>query len=407
LPIAVKERSVYIARHTLAAPRSGAPESVTGRKDVPMSSNPGQALLTPFTLGDLDLANRVALAPMTRARAGSARVPNALMAEYYAQRAGAGLVITEATSVSEQGIGWIDNPGIYTDEQGAAWTQVVEAVHAAGGKIVLQLWHCGRASHSDFHGGALPVSASAIKIDGDGIHTPEGKKDYEVPRPLETAEIPAVVADFVAAARRARAAGFDGVEVHGANGYLLDQFLQSKTNQRTDQYGGSVENRFRLLREVVEGVSAVFGAGRVGVRLSPNGVHNGMGSPDFRETFRYAAEQLDELGLGYLHVMDGLAFGFHELGEAITLEETRAYFRGPLIGNCGYTQEAAEEAVASGAADLIAFGRPFITNPDLVERFRHGWTLADFSDMTGWYGGAEAGYTDYPTYAAVAAGEES
>ncbi len=361
-------------------------------------TNQAQALLTPFAMGDLDLTNRVALAPMTRARAGETRLPNALMAEYYVQRAGAGLLITEATSVSEQGIGWVGNPGIYTDAQGEAWQQVTDAVHAAGSKIFLQLWHCGRTSHSDFHGGEPAVSASAIRIEGDGVHTPLGKKDYEVPRALETDEVFGVVADFVAAARRAKAAGFDGVEVHGANGYLLDQFLQSATNKRTDKYGGSVENRFRLMREIVEGVIEVFGAGRVAVRLSPNGVYNGMGSDDFRETFRYAAEQLDDYGLAYLHVMDGLAFGFHEKGEPITLPEFRAYFRGPLMGNCGYDQDTAEAAVASGAADMIAIGRPFIANPDLVERYRNGWPLAADTEMTTWYGGDEAGYTDLPSY---------
>jgi 2,4-dienoyl-CoA reductase-like NADH-dependent reductase (Old Yellow Enzyme family) len=321
-----------------------------------------------------------------------------MIAEYYVQRAGAGLIITEGVTISEQGIGWIGNPGIYTDEQGAAWRQVTDAVHAADSKIFLQLWHCGRASHSSLLGGELPVSASAVKLEGDGVHTPEGKQDHETPRALETDEIPAVVADYVAAAQRAKDAGFDGVEIHGANGYLIDQFLQSKTNQRTDQYGGSVENRFRLLREIVEGVVAVFGAGRVGVRLSPNGVFNDMGSDDFRETFRYAAEQLDEYDLAYLHVMDGLAFGFHEKGDPMTLAEVRAYFRGPLMGNCGYDLEAAEAAVSSGAADMIAFGRPFIANPDLVERFRNGWPLAPDTDMATWYGGGREGYTDLPAY---------
>lgn len=360
-----------------------------------------QSLLQPFDLGGLTVANRVALAPMTRARAGQERLANPLMAEYYAQRAGAGLLITEATTVSAQGNGWVNSPGIYTDAQGEAWTQVVDAVHDQGSPIVLQLWHTGRASHSDFHGGELPVSASAIKNGGEYVHTPKGKKDYEVPRALRTDELPGVVADYVAAARRAKAAGFDAVEIHSANGYLLDQFLQSKTNHRDDAYGGSVENRFRLLREVVEGVSAVF-PGQVGVRLSPNGVFNDMGSPDYRETFQHAARELNQLGLFYLHVMDGLGFGFHELGTPVTLEETRELFTGPLIGNCGYTLEAAEEAVARGAADLIAIGRPFISNPDLVARYRNGWPLTEASDPSTWYSGDDAanGYTDYPTYAA-------
>ena len=366
--------------------------------------NRPEALLAPFQLRDLSLRNRIVLAPMTRARAGAERLANPLMAEYYAQRASAGLLLTEATTVSAQGNGWVHSPGIYTDEQGAAWEQVVEAVHAKGSKIFLQLWHCGRASHSDFHGGELPVSASAIKLNGEGVHTPLGKQEHEVPRPLETRELPGVVADYVAASRRALAAGFDGVEVHAANGYLLDQFLQSRTNQRSDAYGGSVEKRFRLLREVVEGVSLVFGAERVGVRLAPNGVFNDMGSPDFRETFSHAASALDAYGLAYLHVMDGLAFGFHEQGQPMTLEDFRALFHGPLIGNCGYDAESANAAIARGAADMIAIGRPFIANPDYVERISNGWPLAADADPAGWYSGeqAERGYTDFPTHEPLA-----
>lgn len=356
-------------------------------------------LLSPFQLGELALRNRVVLAPLTRARAGVDRIPTDLMAEYYAQRAGAGLLITEATVVSTQGIGWVESPGIYNDAQVEGWKKTVDAVHAAGAPIVLQLWHCGRASHSAFHGGELPVAPSAIKLEGDHVHTPEGKKPYETPRALETEEIAGVVADYVAAAERAKAAGFDGIEVHSANGYLLDQFLQSRTNHRTDRYGGSLENRFRLLSEILAGVGPVF-PGRVGVRLSPNGVFNDMGSPDYRETFLYAAQQLDGVGLAYLHVMDGLGFGFHEQGEPMTLEEFRAVFSGPLMGNCGYTQETAEAAIARGAADLIAFGRPFINNPDLVERFANGWPLDDRYDMSTWYAGGlgAKGYTDYAVY---------
>jgi N-ethylmaleimide reductase len=362
-----------------------------------------QALLSPFEMDGLQLKNRVALAPMTRAQAGAKRLANALMAEYYAQRAGAGLLITEATTVSAQGNGWINSPGIYTDEQGQAWQQVVEAVHAQGSPLFLQLWHCGRASHSAFHDGALPVAPSSIRLEGDGVHTPDGELPYETPRALETDELPGVVADYVAAAERAQAAGFDGVEIHSANGYLLDQFLESKTNHRDDAYGGSIESRFRLLREIVEGVTAVFPANRVAVRLSPNGVFNDMGSSDFRETFLYAASELNKVGLAYLHVMDGLAFGFHELGERMTLEDFREVFHGPLMGNCGYTQETAEAAIERGAADLIAIGRPFISNPDLVERFRHGWPLAPESDPATWYSGTHTaeGYTDYPAYAAT------
>ncbi|MHC4393417.1 MAG: alkene reductase [Planctomycetota bacterium] len=365
------------------------------------STTPAPELLSSFQLGDLQLKNRVALAPMTRARAGADRLANELMAEYYAQRAAAGLVITEATTVSSQGNGWIDSPGIYTDAQGEAWKQVVEAVHAKGSLVFLQLWHTGRASHSSFHGGELPVAPSAIRLEGDGVHTPDGKKDYETPRALETQELPGIVADYVAAAQRALAAGFDGVEIHSANGYLLNQFLESKTNKREDAYGGTVENRFRLLREVVEGVIGVFPANRVAVRLSPNGAFNDMGSPDYRETYLFAAKELDAYGLAFLHVVDGLAFGFHDLGEAMTLEDFREVFHGPLMGNCGYDRDSAKAAIARGAADLIAIGRPFISNPDLVERYQNGWPLAPLGDPSTWYSGghAEKGYTDYPAYA--------
>ena len=255
------------------------------------------------------------------------------------------------------------------------WKHTVNAVHDKGGVIFLQLWHLGRSSHSSFHNGKPAVAPSAIKINEPYIHTPTGKQPHEVPRALETEEIPRVVADYRRAAERAKEAGFDGVEVHGANGYLIDTFLQSKTNHRTDEYGGSVENRYRFLKEVVEGVTSVWPANRVGVRLSPNGVFNDMGSPDYREQFTFVASQLDRFGLAYLHVMDGLAFGFHELGEPMTLAEFRKVFHGPLMGNCGYTQETAEKAIAEGNADLIAFGRPFISNPDLVQRFKNGWPL--------------------------------
>ena len=262
----------------------------------------------------------------------------------------------------------------------------------------MQLWHTGRASHSSFHGGKPPVAPSAIPISGDHVHTPEGKQPYETPRALETNEIPDVIDVYRKAATNAKAAGFDGVEVHSANGYLLDTFLQSKTNQRKDEYGGSTENRFRLLREVIEAVTEVWPANRVAVRLSPNGAFNDMGSPDFREQFTYAAKELDKFGLGYLHVMDGLAFGFHELGDAMTLSDFRKIFNGPLMGNCGYTQETAESAIAGGNADIISFGRPFISNPDLVHRFENEVELNPEADVSDWYSPTGAkGYTDFPT----------
>ncbi|HRQ05525.1 MAG TPA: alkene reductase [Nitrosomonas halophila] len=359
-------------------------------------------LLAPFDLHGLKLANRIVMAPMTRARAGIERLPNRLMAEYYAQRSSAGLIISEATSISEQGNGWNESPGIYTEEMVAAWKLVTAAVHAKGGKIFLQLWHCGRASHSSFHDGKPAVAPSPVRLNAEYIATPKGKAATETPRALETDEIPAVVDDYRNAALRAQAAGFDGVEVHAANGYLPDQFLQSKTNRRTDAYGGSIERRYRFLHEIVHAICEVLPSDRVGVRLSPNGSFNDMGSPDFRQQFTYAAEQLNQFGLAYLHVMDGLGFGFHELGEPMTLSDFRKVFNGPLMGNCGYTQASAEAAIAAGHADLIAFGRPFISNPDLVERFRQHVPLSPDADMADWYSPTGAkGYTDFPVLASA------
>lgn len=353
-------------------------------------------LLSSFDLRGLALKNRVAMAPLTRSRAGKERIPNALMAEYYTQRASAGLIITEATVISKQGIGWLNSPGIYSDEQAEAWQWVVDAVHARGAPIFLQLWHCGRASHSSFQeNGELPVAPSAVQLNGDPIHTPIGKRTHEIPRPLETDEVAAVVEDYRHAAARAKAAGFDGVEIHAANGYLIDQFLQSRTNHRHDQYGGSMENRYRFLDEVVKAVISVLPPDRVGVHLSPNGIFNDMGSPDFRETFLHAAEQLSRYNLAYLHLVDGLAFGFHGLGAAMTLREFRNVFEGPLMGNCGYSAETAEAAIQHGDADLISFGRPFISNPDLVERFANGWELSAEADMSVWYSFDAVGYTDF------------
>ena len=358
------------------------------------------ALLSPFEIGDLSLKNRVVLAPLTRARAGVERLPNALMAEYYRQRAGAGLLISEATTISEQGNGWQNSPGIYTDAQAEAWKQITDAIHAQNARMFLQLWHCGRASHSDFQAdGGPPVAPSAVRLNGEGVHTPKGKQPHETPRALATEEIPGIIEDYRCAAERAKSGGFDGVEVHSANGYLLDEFLQSKTNHRSDRYGGSIPARFQMLKEVIEAVATVWPVNRIGVRLSPNGVFNDMGSPDYRETFLYAAEQLNAYGLAYLHVMDGLAFGFHELGDPMTLVEFRQVFDGPLMGNCGYTQATAESAIAEGRADLIAFGRPFISNPDLVARFANGWELNSDPDPSTWYSFEPEGYTDYPTYA--------
>ena len=355
-------------------------------------------LLSFFDLRGLVLKNRVVMAPLTRSRAGEMRLPNALMEEYYCQRATAGLIITEATVVSKQGIGWLNSPGIYNDEQTDAWKKVVKAVHARGTPMFLQLWHCGRASHRDFHDGQLPVAPSAIKIEGEYSRTPQGKKPYETPRALETDEIPAIVEDYRRATARAQAAGFDGVEVHAANGYLIDQFLQSKTNHRTDRYGGTLENRYRFLDEIVGAVISVLPSNRVGVHLAPNGNFNDMGSPDFRETFLYVAQRLNQYRLAYLHLVDGLEFGFHELGPPMTSEEFRPVFDGPLMANCGYTRETAEASILHGHADLVSFGRPYISNPDLVERFANGWPLNPPADQKFWYSFDEKGYTDFPRY---------
>jgi len=359
-------------------------------------------LLSPYNLSGLALANRVVMAPMTRARAGASRVPNDLMVDYYVQRASVGLIVSEATTISPQANGWNDSPGIYSDEMTAGWKKITEAVHAHDGKIFLQLWHCGRASHSSFHDGQPAVAPSAIKINGDTMHTPKGKEPYETPRALETHEIPGVIEDYRRAAARALEAGFDGIEIHSANGYLLDTFMQSRTNHRTDAYGGSIENRARLLLEILDAIFTVWPANRVGVRFSPNGNFNDMGSPDFREQFTYAASRLDPLGVAYLHIMDGLGFGFHQLGEPMTLTEFRGVFQGPLIGNTGYDPASAEARLAAGDADLIAIGRPLISNPDYVERIANGWPLAEDAPMSAWYLSTGAkGYLDFPAFAAA------
>jgi N-ethylmaleimide reductase len=355
-------------------------------------------LFEPLSIGNLRLKNRIALAPMTRGRAGKERIPNELMADYYYQRSSAGLLITEATVISKQGTGWIDSPGIFSDKMVEGWRKVTDKVRPTGTPIFLQLWHCGRASHSDFHNGELPVSASAVKLNGNYIRTPLGKRPYETPRTLSVDEIKVTVNDYRKAAINAKAAGFSGLEVHGANGYLLNQFLDSKTNLREDQYGGRIENRFRFFKEVLEAVLEVWAPERVGVRISPNGVLNDMGSEDFREMYLYVAEELNKLKLAYLHIIDGLAFGFHEKGEPMTLGEFRPIFHGIIVGNCGYTKKTAEKSLAEGNADMIAFGRPFITNPDLPERFKNDWPLNPVEDMSLWYTSGSEGYTNYAPF---------
>lgn len=351
-------------------------------------------LLEPYALGPLTLPNRLVMVPMTRNRAAGT-VPGEMNATYYVQRASAGLIVTEATQVTPLGQGYPETPGIHSEEQVAGWRRVTEAVHRAGGRIFLQLWHVGRISHSSFHGGALPVAPSAIRPEGDAF-TYQGLQPYETPRALETEEIPEVIEQFRAGARNALRAGFDGVEVHGANGYLLDQFLQSGTNQRTDQYGGSVQNRVRLLRQVTEAVVEVWGADRVGVRLSPGGTFNSMSDANPVETFGHAARELNVLGLAYLHVVDTSQTEAPEgLGGQLPSELLRPLFQGTLIVAGGYTRESGEEALREGRADLVAYGRPLLANPDLVERFEQDAELNE-PDPTTFYGGGTEGYLDYP-----------
>jgi N-ethylmaleimide reductase len=353
------------------------------------------SLLEPYQMGPFTLPNRVLMAPMTRSRTPDT-VPNELNARYYVQRASAGLIITEGTQVSALGQGYPYTPGVYSAEQEAGWRGVTEAVHAAGGRIFAQLWHVGRMGHESVHGQA-PVAPSAIRPSGT-IFTPSGLQPLPTPRALPTAEVPGVIEEFRQAAQRARAAGFDGVEIHGANGYLLDQFLQSGTNQRTDAYGGSLANRARLLLEVTDAVAEVWGADRVGVRIAPGGTFNDISDDDPAETFHHVAKALDSVGLAYLHVVETSQAsppqGLDHVGGPTAL--SRSAFSGTIITNGDYTRATAEETIAAGKADLVAFGRPFLANPDLPERFRLGAPLNE-GDQDTFYGGEEGGYTDYPT----------
>jgi len=358
-------------------------------------------LLSPFSIGNLLLPNRVVMAPMTRGRAGSEMMANDLMAKYYRQRTSAGLIITEGTFPSAMGVGWLHAPGIYTDKMAIAWKSVVDSIHEAGGRVFCQLWHTGRASHSDFLDGELPIAPSAIRHEGRPIPTPKsnGKSlEHETPRALTTEEVPGVVEDFRLAAARAKFAGFDGVEIHAANGYLIDTFLQSKTNHRTDQYGGTLEKRFEFLREIIEAVTQVWPSDRVGVRIAPHGDFNDMGSPDFRAQFLYVTKQLDAFHLAYLHILIGTGFGFHGLGEPLTLRNFRDVYRGNIMANVGFDRDSAEDAIDSGGADLISFGRPYMSNPDLVERFANNWPLADEAPQDVWYSFGKQGYADWPTH---------
>ncbi|NOG70548.1 alkene reductase [Roseicella sp. DB1501] len=358
-------------------------------------------LFQPFQLGPLSLPNRVVMAPLTRSRAGSKGIPGPLNAEYYAQRASAGLIIAEATQVSPQGQGYAFTPGIHDEAQVAGWRQVTEAVHAAGGRIVLQLWHVGRISHPSLQpGGALPVAPSAIRPEGQAF-TESGFQPFQTPRALETDEIAGIVDDYRQAAVNARQAGFDGVEIHGANGYLIDQFLRDKTNRRTDRYGGSIENRARFLLEVTAAVTEVWGGDRVGLRISPVSPANDIADSDPQALFDHVAEQVNRFGLAYLHVVEGATGGPRD-NLPFDFAALRRAFRGAYMANNGYDLALAQAALREDRADLIAFGRPFIANPDLVERLRRGAPLNALDTAT-LYGGDAKGYTDYPALARQAA----
>jgi N-ethylmaleimide reductase len=353
-------------------------------------------LFSPIRIGALDLANRIVMAPLTRNRARHEDdAPQALHVEYYAQRASAGLIITEASQISPEGKGYAWTPGIHSPAQIEGWRAVTDAVHAKGGKIVIQLWHVGRVSHTSLQpNGQPPVAPSAIAAE---TRTFDGTAflPTSTPRALDLAEIPRVVADFAQATRNARAAGFDGVEIHAANGYLIDQFLRDGSNTRTDVYGGSIENRARLLTEVIAAVTGAWDADHVGIRLSPFSNANGVSDSDPVATFTHAVDVVNAAGLAYLHMVEGQTGGSRDLAPGQDLSALRARFSGAYIANNGFTRELAMEAVASGRADLVAFGRLFIANPDLVERLREDSVL-NTPDSATFYGGGAAGYTDYP-----------
>jgi N-ethylmaleimide reductase len=362
-------------------------------------------LFSPFQLGALTLPNRVLMAPLTRCRAGEGNVPTALFSIYYAQRASAGLIISEATQVSPQGQGYPRTPGIYTPEQVAEWKRVTEAVHVAGGRIFLQLWHVGRISHPSIQpDGELPVAPSAIAPSFGKAYTYEGEQPYVVPRALETDEISGIVEQYRQGAENARAAGFDGVEIHGAFGYLLDQFLQDSSNQRTDRYGGSVENRARLLLEVTEAVVSVWGRGRAGIKLGPSNTYNDMLDSDPVKTFSYVVDSLNRFDLAYVQIMEASEADLRHGGRAIPTSIFRDLYKGTLMVNGGYDKTRANAVLAEGAADLVSFGTMFISNPDLPIRLLLNAPLTPANAAT-YYPSFEpvlegcpdcGGYTDYP-----------
>lgn len=344
-------------------------------------------LLDPVRIGAWNLPNRIVMSPLTRARAGEQRVPNALMAEYYRQRASAGLIITEATSVTPMGVGYADTPGVWSDEQVSGWKLVTEAVHQAGGRIVLQLWHVGRISDPMFLNGELPVAPSAIAAAGH-VSIVRPLKSFVTPRALELSELPGIVAAYRKGAENAQRAGFDGVEIHGANGYLLDQFLQDKTNKRTDIYGGSIENRARLMLQVTDAVISVWGADHVGMHLAPRGDAHDMGDSNPLETFSYVARELGKRRIAFICAREAVGPG--RIGPQL-----KAAFGGSYIANEKFTLESGNEVIAKGEADAVAFGVKFLSNPDLPERFRKNAPLND-PDPSTFYGSGPKGYTDYP-----------
>ena len=356
-----------------------------------MSTTHLSHLFQPLSVGANTLNNRMLMAPLTRARSDQSHVPNALMAEYYAQRASAGLIITECTMIAPNTSAFATEAGIYNDAQIAGWKLTTDAVHAKGGKIFMQIWHAGRAAHPLLNGGTAPVAPSALAID-DEVHTAEGKKAQVVPHALSADELPAIVAAFAHAAKNAMAAGFDGVEVHAANGYLLDSFLRDGANKRTDNYGGSFENRARLLSEVLTAVSAAIGSDRVGVRLSPLNSYNSMVDSDPVGLITYLAQHLNQFNLAYLHVMRS---DFFQAQTGDVMSPARAHFKGVLIGNMGYSAAEADQAIADGKLDAVTFGTAFLANPDFPARVRVGADLNAPNPATFYTPGA-VGYTDYP-----------
>ena len=351
-------------------------------------------LFTPIQLGDLTLPNRIVMAPLTRMRAGEDNVPNKLNATYYAQRANAGLIISEATQVSLQGRGYAHSPGIHTPEQIAGWKLVTSAVHLSGGRIFLQLWHAGRTSHPELQpNNELPVAPSAIAAEGHAYTFNEQRPDLVAPRALETEEISGIVEQFRQAAENAMAANFDGVEIHGANGYLIDEFLESGSNQRSDRYGGSVANRSRFLLEVIEAVTSVWDSTRVGVRLSPSGENYSMSDDNRQETFSYVVNALNDFNLAYFHLMEPNQWGSDTGLDAAFF---RSIYKGNLMVNGDYNRERGDAVLQSGNADLVSFGRTFIANPDLPKRLALNASLNE-PDSETFYGGDEEGYTDYPS----------